>query len=168
MALTIVDVGPRDGLQNESVTIAPAVRAELCNRLLAAGLPRVEAASFVNPRLVPQMAGAEEVIAGITRRPGTRIAGLVLNERGYERAVAAGVDEVHYAFPVTESFARRNQNATVADSIALAGHLVGRARGDGLHISITLSVAFGCPFEGIVPTERVLGIAEQVWEAAPD
>jgi hydroxymethylglutaryl-CoA lyase/(R)-citramalyl-CoA lyase len=168
MRVTIVDVGPRDGLQNEAVTLPADVRAELCGRLLAAGLSRVEAASFVNPRLVPRMAGAEEVIATIQRRPGAVIAGLVLNERGYDRARAAGVDEVHYAFAVTETFCRRNQNASVADSLALAQTLIGRARADGLRITITLSVAFGCPFEGRVDPGHVLAIAEQVQRAAPD
>lgn len=168
MRVTIVEVGPRDGLQNEATILEPAVRAELCNRLAAAGLPRIEAASFVNPKRVPQMAGAEEVLAATQRRPGTIYAGLVLNERGYERAVAAGVDELHYAFPVTDTFGLRNQNATVADSVALAGRLVARAREDGLRISVTLSVAFGCPFEGRVEPERVLQIAEQVQAAGPD
>lgn len=168
MRVTIVEVGPRDGLQNEATILEPAVRAELCDRLAAAGLPRIEAASFVNPKRVPQMAGAEEVLAATQRRPGTTYAGLVLNERGYERAVAAGVDEIHYAFPVTDTFALRNQNATVADSVALAGRLVARAREDGLRISVTLSVAFGCPFEGRVEPERVLQIAEQVQAAGPD
>lgn len=168
MRVTIVEVGPRDGLQNEATILEPAVRAELCHRLAAAGLPRIEAASFVNPKRVPQMAGAEEVLAATQRRPGTTYAGLVLNERGYERAVAAGVDEIHYAFPVTDTFALRNQNATVADSVALAGRLVARAREDGLRISVTLSVAFGCPFEGRVEPERVLQIAEQVQAAGPD
>ena len=168
MRVTIVEVGPRDGLQNEATILEPAVRAELCDRLAAAGLPRIEAASFVNPKRVPQMAGAEEVLAATQRRPGTTYAGLVLNERGYERTVAAGVDEIHYAFPVTDTFALRNQNATVADSVELAGRLVARAREDGLRISVTLSVAFGCPFEGRVEPERVLQIAEQVQAAGPD
>jgi len=168
MRVTIVEVGPRDGLQNEATILEPAVRAELCDRLAAAGLPRIEAASFVNPKRVPQMAGAEEVLAATQRRPGTIYAGLVLNERGYERAVAAGVDEIHYAFPVTDTFGLRNQNATVADSVALAGRLVARAREDGLRISVTLSVAFGCPFEGRVEPQRVLQIAEQVQAAGPD
>jgi len=168
MRVTIVEVGPRDGLQNEATILEPAVRAELCHRLAAAGLPRIEAASFVNPKRVPQMAGAEEVLAATQRRPGTTYAGLVLNERGYERTVAAGVDEIHYAFPVTDTFALRNQNATVADSVELAGRLVARAREDGLRISVTLSVAFGCPFEGRVEPERVLQIAEQVQAAGPD
>ena len=92
MRVTICDVGPRDGLQNEATALSPAVRAELCDRLAAAGVPRVEAVSFVNPKRVPQMAGAEEVMAAIERRPGTIYAGLVLNDRGYERALAAGVD----------------------------------------------------------------------------
>src|ERR687897_3250254 len=110
MRVQVVDVGPRDGLQNEEQILPPKTRAELCNRLAAAGVSRVEAASFVNPKRVPQMAGAEEVMAAIERSPGTSYAGLVLNEKGYERAIQAGVDEVRYAFPVTESFAKRNQN----------------------------------------------------------
>lgn len=168
VSVEVVEVGPRDGLQNEEKTLAPEVRAELCDRLAAAGLSRIEAASFVNPRLVPQMTGAEEVLAKIERRPGTVYAGLALNERGYERAVEAGVDEVRYAFPVTDSFARRNQNTTVAEAAALASRLVERARMDGVRISVTLSVSFGCPFEGKVEPERVLEIAGRVAEAAPD
>jgi isopropylmalate/homocitrate/citramalate synthase len=168
MRVQIVDVGPRDGLQNEDRTLAPEVRAELCDRLAAAGIPRVEAASFVNPRRVPQMAGAEEVMAAIDRRPGTSYAGLVLNEKGYERAVEAGVDEVRYAFPVTETFARRNQNTTVADATQLAGRLVERARLDGVRVSITLSAAFGDPFEGSVEPGHVLDIAGNVAVANPD
>src|SRR4051812_33538822 len=142
--VTICDVGPRDGLQNEATTLSPAVRAELCDRLAAAGVPRVEAVSFVNPARVPQMAGAEEVMEAIDRRAGTVYAGLVLNERGYERALAAGVDEVHYAFPVTDEFARRNQNTTVAGAIAISDRLVARAKDDAMRITVTLSVAFGC------------------------
>ena len=130
--LTICDVGPRDGLQNESVTLAPELRAELCDRLLAAGVGAIEAASFVNPRLVPQMAGAEEVVAAIHRRPGAVLSGLVLNERGLDRALAAGVDEVHYAFPVTDTFAQRNQNTTVEAGLATGLRLIERARALGL------------------------------------
>ena len=168
MRVEVVDVGPRDGLQNEDRRLTPEVRAELCDRLAAAGVQRVEAASFVNPKRVPQMAGAEEVMAAIDRRPGTTYAGLVLNERGYERAVQAGVDEVRYAFPVTETFARRNQNTTVEDATELAVRLVERARLDGVRVSITLSAAFGDPFEGRVESGHVLGIAERVGAANPD
>jgi len=168
MRLEIVDVGPRDGLQNEDETLSPQTRAELCDRLAAAGVPRVEAASFVNPKKVPQMAGAEEVVAGIQRHPGTVYAGLVLNEKGYERAVEAGIDEVRYAFPVTEAFAERNQNTTLADATELSGRLTERARLDGVRVSITLSAAFGCPFEGRVEPKVVLDIAERVGSVKPD
>jgi hydroxymethylglutaryl-CoA lyase/(R)-citramalyl-CoA lyase len=168
MRVEIVDVGPRDGLQNEQKTLAPEVRAELCGRLSAAGVPRVEAASFVNPKRVPQMAGAEEVMEKLQRRPGTIYAGLVLNEKGYERAVRAGVDEVRYAFPVTETFAKRNQNTTVADATALAVRLVERARLDGVRVSVTFSAAFGDPFEGRVERDHVLRLADMVAEARPD
>ena len=168
MLVQVVDVGPRDGLQNEEKILSPKTRAELCDRLAAAGVSRVEAASFVNPKRVPQMAGAEEVMATIDRNPDTSYAGLALNERGYERAVEAGVDEVRYAFPVTETFARRNQNTTVADATVLAARLVERARLDGVRVSITLSAAFGCPFEGRVEPAHVLCVTEKLGAANPD
>jgi len=168
MRIEIVDVGPRDGLQNEDETLSPEVRAELCEKLAAAGVPRVEAASFVNPKRVPQMAGAEEVMAAIERSPATSYAGLVLNEKGYERAIEAGVDEVRYAFPVTETFVQRNQNTTVAEATQLAARLVERARLDGVRVSITLSAAFGDPFEGRVEPEHVLRIAGSVAASGPD
>ena len=164
----ICDVGPRDGLQNEARTLEPAVRAELCDRLASAGLKRIEAASFVNPKLVPQMAGAEEVMAALHRMPGTTYAGLVLNDKGYERAVAAGVDEVHYAFAATDEFGRRNQNATTEEGLKTALALVARARSDRMPITVTVSVAFGCPFEGPVPPERVLSIVERLMAIPPD
>jgi hydroxymethylglutaryl-CoA lyase/(R)-citramalyl-CoA lyase len=168
MSVVVCDVGPRDGLQNESRTLEPAVRAELCDRLATAGLKRIEAASFVNPKLVPQMAGAEEVMAALHRRPGVSYAGLVLNDRGYERAVAAGVDEVHYAFAATDEFGRRNQNATTDEGLKTALALVARARSERVPVTVTLSVAFGCPFEGQVPPERVLSIVEQLMAIPPD
>jgi hydroxymethylglutaryl-CoA lyase/(R)-citramalyl-CoA lyase len=114
------------------------------------------------------MAGAEEVLATIERSPGTTYAGLVLNEKGYERVIEAGVDEVRYAFPVTETFARRNQNTTVADATQLAARLVERARLDGVRVSVTLSAAFGDPFEGWVSPEHVLRIASSVAASGPD
>ena len=162
------DVGPRDGLQNESRTLEPSVRAELCDRLAAAGLKRIEAASFVNPKLVPQMAGAEEVMAALHRLPGVSYAGLALNDKGYARAVAAGVDEVHYAFAATDEFGRRNQNATTEEGLKTALALVARARSERMPITVTLSVAFGCPFEGPVPPERVLSIVERLMAVPPD
>jgi hydroxymethylglutaryl-CoA lyase/(R)-citramalyl-CoA lyase len=164
----VCDVGPRDGLQNEAKTLPPSVRAELCDRLAAAGLSRIEAASFVNPKLVPQMGGAEEVMAGLNRKPGVVYAGLALNEKGYERAIAAGVDEVHYAFSATDEFGRRNQNATTDEGLRTAIAMVARARGDRVPITVTLSVAFGCPFEGPVPAQRVLELVERLMTVPPD
>lgn len=166
--IEIVEVGPRDGLQNEDKTLPPAARAELCDRLAGAGLRRIEAASFVNPKRVPQMAGAEEVLSGIHRKDGVDYAGLVLNERGYERAVAAGVNEVRYAFPLTDEFARRNQNSTLEDGIGLAARLAELADRDDVRYSVTLSVAFGCPFEGGVSSGRVLEVAQEVAASGPD
>lgn len=168
MAVLICDVGPRDGLQNESKTLEPVLRAELCDRLASAGLKRIEAASFVNPKLVPQMAEAEAVMAALHRKPGTSYAALVLNEQGYERALAAGVDEVHYAFSATDEFGRRNQNATTEEGLNTALSMVARARSDRMPITVTLSVAFGCPFEGPVPAERVLRIVERLMAVPPD
>ena len=155
-------------MQNESRLLEPIVRAELCDRLAAAGLKRIEAASFVNPKLVPQMAGAEDVMGALHRKPGVSYAGLVLNDMGYERAVAAGVDEVHYAFAATDEFGRRNQNATTEEGLKTALSLIARARSERVPITVTLSVAFGCPFEGPVPPERVLRIVEHLMEIPPD
>ena len=166
--VTVVDVGPRDGLQNEPDVLAPEVRAELVNRLAQTGLPAVEAASFVDPRRVPQMAGAEEVVSGIERVDGVVYAGLALNEQGYDRVAAAGLDEVRFAFGATESFNQRNQNASVAESVAAATTIVERARADGIRSAVTISVAFGCPFEGRVDEARVLELASEVASAGPD
>ncbi len=168
MSLILCDVGPRDGLQNEAKTLPPLVRAELCDQLAAAGLKRMEAASFVNPKLVPQMGGAEEVMSGLHRLPGVVYAGLVLNEKGYERAVAAGVDEVHYALSATDEFGRRNQNATTDEGVKTALALVARARTDRVPITVTISVAFGSPFDGPVPAQRVLQVVERLMAVPPD
>jgi isopropylmalate/homocitrate/citramalate synthase len=166
----IVEVGPRDGLQNEAKLLSPVTRAELVVRLAGAGLSQIEAVSFVHPGRVPQMAGAEEVIqqvrAQLPHPPA--LLGLVLNEKGFERAIAAGIRHVRYAFPVTEGFAQRNQNATVADSVALALRLVGRARAAGVKVGVVLATSFGCPFDGRVAPAHVLRIAGQMAQAAPD
>jgi isopropylmalate/homocitrate/citramalate synthase len=164
----VCDVGPRDGLQNEARTLDPRVRAELCDRLAGAGVRRIEAASFVNPKLVPQMAGAEEVMAALHRNPGAVYAGLVLNEKGYERALAAGVDEVHYAFSAADEFGRRNQNATTEEGLKTALALVARARADRMPITVTISVAFGSPFDGPVAPATVLHLVERLMAVPPD
>jgi len=168
VSLIVCDVGPRDGLQNEAKTLEPKVRAELCDRLAAAGLKRMEAASFVNPKLVPQMGGAEDVMAALHRKPGTVYAGLVLNEKGYDRAVAAGVDEIHYALSAADEFGRRNQNATTEEGLKTALALVARARSDRIPVTVTVSVAFGSPFDGPVPSSRVLQIVERLMAVPPD
>jgi isopropylmalate/homocitrate/citramalate synthase len=158
----IREVGPRDGLQNEQEVVAPETRAELVRRLADAGLKRIEAASFVNPERVPQMAGAEEVVAALDRHEGVIYAGLALNERGYERLRETGLDEVSFALAATESFSQRNAGASVEESIDAAARIVARAREDGTRASLTISVAFGCPFEGRVDPDRVVEIAERL------
>ena len=168
MSVTVCDVGPRDGLQNQPKTLAPEVRAELVNRLSEAGLRRIEAVSFVNPELVPQMAGAEEVVERLERRDGVVYAGLALNERGYDRLAAAGLDEVHFAFAATETFNRRNQNATVEESVAAAERIAGRAAADGIRATVTIGVAFGCPFEGRVDPGRPAELAERLAQSVDE
>jgi isopropylmalate/homocitrate/citramalate synthase len=156
MSVTICDVGPRDGLQNEPETLEPAFRAELVNRLAAAGLPRVEAASFVRADAMPQMAGAEEVVAAIERRDGTEYSGLALNEKGYERLAASGLDRVNFTLAATESFSKRNANQSVAEAQGAAESVIARSE---LPVTLTISVAFGCPFEGRVDPGVVAEIA---------
>ncbi len=156
MKVTVCDVGPRDGLQNERAVLEPAVRAELVDRLAVAGLPAIEAVSFVHPGLVPQMAGAEEVAAAIERREGVVYSGLVLNAKGAERFAATGLDELHFNLAATDSFGRENQNATPEEALAtLAAIETDRP------VSVSISVAFGCPFEGAVDPGRVLEIGER-------
>jgi hydroxymethylglutaryl-CoA lyase/(R)-citramalyl-CoA lyase len=161
MEITLCDVGPRDGLQNDEAVLEPAVRAELCERLAATGLRRVEAASFVNPRLVPQMAGAEEVFAALPES-ATTWAALVLNRKGFDRAVSAGADEIHVAYPVTETFARRNQNVGVEEAAAAAAEIIDAAHETGLRVTATLAASFGCPFEGKVDPAVVADHAQRM------
>lgn len=162
MSVTICDVGPRDGLQNESTTLEPPVRAALVDRLAAAGVKRIEAVSFVNPARVPQMAGAEEVVAASARRAGVVYAGLALNERGYDRLCESGLDQVTFSFAATDEFNRRNAGMSVADSVAGAERILERAAADGIRSTVTIGVAFGCPFEGAVDPGRVAELAGQV------
>ena len=156
--ITLCDVGPRDGLQNEAEALEPATRAELVNRLAAAGLPRVEAVSFVRDDRVPQMAGAEEVVAGIDplSRRGTEYSGLVLNERGYERFAATGLDRLNATLGATEEFNRHNGNASLDDAVARVERILAAAQ---VPATVTISVAFGCPFEGRVDPGRVAELA---------
>jgi hydroxymethylglutaryl-CoA lyase/(R)-citramalyl-CoA lyase len=161
LRIAICDVGPRDGLQNDKLTLDPAVRAELCARLAATGLPRVEAASFVNPKAVPQMAEAEEVFARLPET-ATTWAALVLNRRGLDRALAAGAQEIHVAYPVTDTFALRNQNMTTEQAAAVAEEIV---EASPVKTTVTLAAAFGCPFEGRVDPGVVLEHAARMAKA---
>ena len=158
MRVTICDVGPRDGLQNEPETLSPSVRAELVNRLASAGLPRVESASFVRADAIPQMAGAEAVVAGIQRRDGTEYSGLALNEKGYDRLAAARLDRVNFTLAATDSFSRRNANQSIEEAAAAAARVIDRA---ALPVTVTISVAFGCPFEGRVDPGVVAELASR-------
>jgi isopropylmalate/homocitrate/citramalate synthase len=157
--IIVCDVGPRDGLQNERDTLAPVIRAELVNRLAASGLPRIEAVSFVRDDRVPQMAGAEEVVAGIERRDRVDYAGLVLNEQGFERLRRTGLDRVNVTLGATDTFNRRNGNATLAEATERVRRILAQA---DRPTTATISVAFGCPFEGEVDPGAVVALAARL------
>ena len=157
MQVLLCDVGPRDGLQNEPEVLPPETRAELVDRLAAAGLRRIEAVSFVRADRVPQMAGAEEVIEHVHRREGVELSGLVLNERGWERFAAAGLDRVNVTLAATEAFNLRNGNATLAEAIERVESILGAA--GEVPATVTISCSFGCPFEGRVDPGAVAELA---------
>ena len=160
--IEIVEVGPRDGLQNEKAVLGAEDKIEFIHRLEAAGASRIEAVSFVNPRRVPQMAGAEEIMAALPRESGRSRIGLVLNERGWDRAVASGVDEANVVVFATDGFGIRNQGADVAQQVAtLAAIVRRREREGGPPVSLTISVAFGCPFDGEVSEDQVMAIVRE-------
>ena len=165
--IEIVEVGPRDGLQNEPGVVATATKVELIERAIAAGIRRIEVTSFVNPKRVPQMADAEDVLARLVRRAGVQYVGLVLNRRGFERALAAGCTEIGMAVVASDTFNQRNQGVTTGESIAAWSDIARDAKAAGLRAQVTISTAFGCPFEGEVPVARVVDIARRVAEAGP-
>jgi hydroxymethylglutaryl-CoA lyase/(R)-citramalyl-CoA lyase len=162
VSLTLCDVGPRDGLQNEPETLAPAVRAELVNRLASTGLQRIEAVSFVRDDRVPQMAGAEEVAGGIEKRDGVEYAGLVLNEPGFGRLRSTSLDRVNCTLGATETFNQRNGNASLDGAAARVEAILEQADRPA---TVTISVAFGCPFEGRVDPGRVAELAGRFGDA---
>ena len=157
----------RDGLQSSEVVWPTEHKLELIRRLVAAGVRRVEVTSFVNPERVPAMADAEAVCTGLPRSGGVRYVGLVLNERGMDRAVAAGVDEVNFVVACSDTFADRNQTTTAAGSVERWRRVADRADGEGIPAQVVLSTAFGCPYEGEVPVERVVQVAEACAAAGP-
>jgi hydroxymethylglutaryl-CoA lyase len=160
--VTVVEVGPRDGLQNEAVAVSTPDKIELVNRLSEAGLPVIEVSAFVSPKWVPQMADAAEVFAGIVRRPGTRYSALVPNLAGLDRALAAGVAEVAIFASSTETFSRKNINQSIDESLANYRQVCDRAIAAGLRVRGYLSTAFGCPFEGEVEPAQVALVAERI------
>ena len=166
--LEIVEVGPRDGLQNTDTLVDAGTKVELITRMLDAGVRRIEATSFVHPGKVPQMADAEDVMAAVPRDRGASYIGLVLNERGLDRALAAEVDEANVVVVATETFSRRNQGADVATMLAAWERIAARAQAEGLRTSVTISAAFGCPFEGEVDPAQVVEIASRVAHVGPD
>lgn len=167
--IQIVEVGPRDGLQNEKTVLAPAVRAELTRRLEAAGARRIEAVSFVHPRYVPQMAGAEEVMAALPSEPGRSRIGLVLNGKGYDRALATGVDEVNVSVAATDGFGLKNQGLSVRDQLTMLGDILARrhnaeASEGAPALSAMISCVWGCPFDGEVSVGQVADMVGAIAE----
>ena len=163
-----MEVAPRDGLQNESALLSTDAKLRLIDGLIAAGVRRMEAASFVHPRLVPQMADAEAVAGRLPRGRGVSYIGLVLNQRGLDRAIAAGMDEVNTVVVATETFSRRNQGMTVAEAIASWHQLARRAAAEGMRTTVTVAAAFGCPFEGEVSPDTVRDVIVRCLEQPPD
>src|ERR1700723_2909931 len=165
--LEMVEVGPRDGLQNESVLFSTSQKLELIGRALDAGVRRIEANSFVNPKMVPQMADADAVAAGLPRRDGVIYIGLVLNKRGALRAIEAGMEELGAVCAASDGFATRNQGMTSDASLAMCCEVVRLAREHGRRAQITISTAFGCPFDGEVDPWRVVEMARVAAPAGP-
>lgn len=162
--VTVVEVGPRDGLQNESASISTDDKVEFVNRLTSAGLPIIEVSAFVSPKWVPQMSDAAEVFARIQRDPSTRYTALVPNLAGLDRAHAAGVREVAIFAAASESFSRKNINQTIAESLDAYAAVCARAREIGMRVRAYVSTAFGCPFEGAVDVTRVADVAAALME----
>lgn len=164
----MVEVGPRDGLQNEAAVVATADKAELVRRALAYGVRRIEVTSFVNPKKVPQLADAEELVALLPDRDDVTYIGLVLNRRGAERALATGrIDELGAVCVTSDTFGIRNQGQSSAESLAAAAEIVGLAKAAGRGGQITIATAFGCPFEGEIAAARVVEMAKRAADAAP-
>jgi isopropylmalate/homocitrate/citramalate synthase len=159
--ITIVEVSPRDGLQNEAEILSTDAKVDLITRLVDAGARRIEAVSFAHPKLVPTMADAEAVMERVPRRTGVSYAGLILNRKGLDRAVGTGVDEINVVVCVSDTFSGRNQNVTADEAMRMAADVVAAARSKGLYTTITLATSFGCPFEGEVDPARVAEFARR-------
>ena len=163
----IVEVGPRDGLQGEPAVLDTATKVEFIGRAVAAGVRRIEVASFVNPKRVPQMADAAAVLQALPRLPDVRYVGLVLNRKGFERAADAGCSEIGMAVMASEAFSQRNQGCTTEESIEAWRDIAAAAGRAGIRAQVTVSVAFGCPFEGELPVQRVVDLVRRLADADP-
>ena len=166
-SVTVMEVSPRDGLQNEDVLVATEQKLQLIDHALACGSRRIEVTSFVHPQRVPQMADAEAVCAALPERPDVRYTGLVLNERGYRRLRETTLDEAGLVVPVSDTFGERNQGQSVANAVAMAREVIRDGKQTGFPVQVTLAVAFGCPFEGTVPLQNLLAAAEALLAAGP-
>ena len=166
-AIEIVEVGPRDGLQNEALLVSTTDKVELIRRCIAAGARRIEVASFVNPRKVPQMADAEAVVVALGRVEGVTRIGLVLNQRGAERAIAAGLDQLGAVAVASDAFGVRNQGQDAARSVSEAKAIIALAKAAGRSAQVTIATAFGCPFEGEVDPAHVVAMARELASAGP-
>ena len=160
--IEIVDVSPRDGLQSQPVLLSVEHKLELINRLIDAGIRRMEAVSFVNPKRVPQMADAEQVVRGLPQRDNVTFIGLVLNLRGFERAVACNIDEINCAVVASDTFNLRNQGATTEQTMVVIEEITREVRAAGINMGVTVSAAFGCPFEGEMPQEKVARLVQRL------
>jgi hydroxymethylglutaryl-CoA lyase len=167
-AVRVVEVGPRDGLQNEKQTLGAALRIELIDRLGACGLKSIEAGSFVSPKWVPQMADTEAVLAGMTRCPGVTYPVLVPNLQGLERALACGADEIAVFTAASDAFNRRNINATIDESLARIAPVLEQSRARGLRTRAYVSTALGCPYQGEVPVADVVRVSKAVHDMGCD
>ena len=161
----IVEVGPRDGLQNEPYTVPTSLKLELIHRLADTGLQVIESTSFVSDRAIPQLADAEEVIGGLHRKKGVHYPALVPNERGYDRARAVGIDEIAVFTAASEAFNQRNINCSIEESLRRFAPVVRRAREDGVRVRGYVSTVLGCPYQGKVPVADVVRVAEALFEA---
>ena len=166
--VTICEVGPRDGLQNEAQTVPAADKVRYIELLVDAGVTMLEATSFVSPAAVPQLADADEVFRAIPKRAGVRYLVLVPNQRGLDRAMAVGVREIVVFTAASESFAQRNIRMSIADSVKTFRIVIARAHADGMTVRASVSTAFGCPFEGVVPPANVVRVASELLEAGAD
>ena len=166
--VTVVEVGPRDGLQNEAEPLTVDDRVAFCDRLVAAGLPVVEVGAFVSPKWVPQMAGSGDVLRRVSNPRGARLPVLVPNRAGFDLARAAGAREIAVFTAASETFSRRNTNATIEETFARFAAFVPEARREGLRVRGYVSTAFGCPYEGPVPPERVVGTARRLVDGGCD